>query len=132
MNDIGCDGAQLALFGAINQIRVVLSAPEHRCTAGIAAFGIILQRIAFGIFLLHQNQRRIRAERLVFQVHRYRLYFQLVDLVELFRFGEGCTSHAGELLVHTEVILNGDGSVCNVFWFNIDVLFGFYSLMQAF
>ena len=33
---------------------------------------------------------------------------ELVDLQELFRFGFGRTGHAGELLVHAEVVLEGD------------------------
>ena len=57
--------------------------------------------------------------------------FQPVDLVELGRFGFGRTGHAGQLLVHAEVILEGDGGERLVLALDLDVLFGFDRLMQS-
>ena len=33
-----------------------------------------------------------------------------IDVAELFFLGHGCTGHACQLLIHSEVVLEGDGS----------------------
>ena len=57
--------------------------------------------------------------------------FQPVDFVELGRFGLGRTGHAGQLFVHAEVVLEGDGREGLVLALDLDVLFGFDRLVQA-
>ena len=57
--------------------------------------------------------------------------FQPVDVVELGRFRLGCTGHAGQLFVHAEVILEGDGSERLVLALDLNVLFGLNRLVQA-
>src|SRR5207248_4525160 len=57
--------------------------------------------------------------------------FQLVNLVELGGLGFGSSGHAGELAVHAEIILEGDGSQRLVFALDLDFFFGFDGLVQA-
>ena len=48
--------------------------------------------------------------------------FQLVDLLELLGLGVGGAGHAGQLLVHAEVVLEGDGGQGLVFVLDLDRL----------
>ena len=56
---------------------------------------------------------------------------QLVDLLELRRFGFRRTGHAGQLLVHAEVVLEGDGGEGLVLALDLDAFLGFDGLVQA-
>ena len=56
---------------------------------------------------------------------------EFVDVVEFGGLGLSCSGHAGELLIETEVVLNGDGGVGLSFLLNVRALFGFYCLVQA-
>ena len=57
--------------------------------------------------------------------------FELVDLLEFGRFGFGRTGHAGQLLVHAEVVLEGDGGQRLVLALDLDAFLGFDGLVQA-
>ena len=57
--------------------------------------------------------------------------FELVDLVELGCFRFGRTGHAGQLLEHAEIILEGDGRQRLVFALDLDAFFGLNRLVQA-
>ena len=46
-----------------------------------------------------------------------------------FRFGR--TRHTRQLLVHAEIILNGDGRVRFIFFFEGDAFFGFHRLVES-
>ena len=54
---------------------------------------------------------------------------EFVDVVEFGGLGLSCSGHAGELLIETEVVLNGDGGVGLSFLLNVRALFGFYCLV---
>ena len=56
---------------------------------------------------------------------------QLVDLAELGILGECRTGHAGELVIQTEVVLQGDGGQRLVLLAHEHALFGLDGLMQA-
>ena len=56
---------------------------------------------------------------------------RLIDLVELSRFGFRRTGHAGQLLVHAEVVLEGDGSERLVLALDLYVLLRFDGLVQS-
>ncbi len=56
---------------------------------------------------------------------------ELVDLSELGGFGLGGAGHAGELLVHAEVVLEGDGGERLVFLADVDAFLGFDGLVQS-
>ena len=57
--------------------------------------------------------------------------FELVDLLELGGFGFRRTGHAGQLLVHAEIILEGDGGERLVLALDLDAFLGFDRLVQA-
>ena len=56
---------------------------------------------------------------------------ELVDLVELGRLGLGGAGHARELLVHPEVVLEGDGREGLVLPLDLDLLLGLHGLVEA-
>ena len=56
---------------------------------------------------------------------------ELVNLVELGGFGFRGSGHAGKLLVHAEIILEGDGGERLVFALDLDAFLGFHGLVQA-
>ena len=56
---------------------------------------------------------------------------ELVDLAELLRLGLGRAGHAGELLVHAEVVLEGDGGERLVLALDLHLLLGLDRLVQA-
>ena len=55
---------------------------------------------------------------------------QLVDLLELRRLGVGRSGHAGQLLVHAEVVLEGDGGQGLVFVLDLDLFLGLQGLVE--
>ena len=57
---------------------------------------------------------------------------ELVDLGEFVGFGRRRAGHAGELLIKTEIILEGDRGERHVLRLHRDMFFGFERLMQAF
>ena len=56
---------------------------------------------------------------------------ELVDLVELLGLGVGRAGHAGELVVHAEVVLEGDGGERLVLALDLHLLLGLDGLVQA-
>ena len=56
---------------------------------------------------------------------------ELVDLLELGRFRFGRTGHAGQLLVHAEVVLEGDGGERLILALDLDAFLGFDGLVQT-
>ena len=57
--------------------------------------------------------------------------FELVNLLELGGFRIGRTGHAGQLLVHAEVVLEGDGRQRLVLALDLDAFLGFDGLVQS-
>src|ERR1035441_1390795 len=58
-------------------------------------------------------------------------YSELVDFVEFGGLGFGGTSHAGQFLVHAEVVLESDGGEGLVLALDLDAFLGFDGLVQA-
>jgi len=56
---------------------------------------------------------------------------EIVDLLEFEGLGLGRAGHAGELLIHAEIVLEGDGGQGLVLVFDLDVLLGLQGLMQT-
>ena len=56
---------------------------------------------------------------------------ELVDIPELTSLGNGSTCHTRQLVVHAEVVLQGDGSVSLCGILHLDVLFGLHCLVQT-
>ena len=64
-------------------------------------------------------------------VRRNDIQVQLINVMELCGFSLGGASHAGQLLVEAEVILNRDRGECLRLAVNLHSLFGFNGLMQT-
>ncbi len=58
-------------------------------------------------------------------------HFQLVNLIKFRRFGFRRAGHAGQLLVHAEIILERDGGQRLVLALDLDAFLGFHGLVQA-
>ena len=56
---------------------------------------------------------------------------KVVDLAELGGLGIGCSGHSGELVVHSEEVLECDGGQCLVLSQDLNVLFRLDGLVQA-
>ena len=56
---------------------------------------------------------------------------EIVDFLEFGGFGFRGTGHAGQLLVHAEIILEGDGGERLVLALDLDVFLGFHGLVQT-
>ena len=65
-------------------------------------------------------------------VGRHFEHFEAVDVHEFVGFGQRRAGHAGELLVHAEIVLEGDRGERLVFRLDRLVLLGFQRLMQPF
>ncbi len=126
------DGAQLAFLGAVDHIGVILAPPEKGLFAFVFRTGVIGVAVVLLVLGFHRHQGGFGRHGLVIQVGGDGQDFQLVDLGEFFRFGEGRTGHTGQLVVHAEVVLQGDGGVGDVFRLHLDALFGLHGLVQPF
>ena len=84
----------------------------------------------FGAFCFINNIRIVNTDHRF--VGRNNNYIQAVNFLEFLFFRFGGTSHAAELVVHTEVVLEGNSCQSLAFAFNFNSFFGFNSLMQAF
>ena len=58
--------------------------------------------------------------------------FETVDVAEFLRFRRGRAGHAGQLLVHAEIVLEGDGGQRLVLRLDRHMFLGFQRLVQAF
>ena len=100
-------------------------------------------RLSLGVALLDVggNCSELRVNRAVHQiivvhsldrlVGRDHLDGNVIDLAELCVLGHGGTGHAGELVIHEEVILESDGGECLVLLANDHAFLCLYGLMQA-
>ncbi len=104
-------------------------ADEHRLASLITLDEILYDGVEFGplghvhhVGLIGPHHRL---------VGRHRNNGEAVDLGELSRFGQGGPGHAGELLVHAEVVLQGDGGEGLVLFLDAHTLLRLDGLMQA-
>ena len=58
-------------------------------------------------------------------------HVEFVDIVKLACFGDGGTSHTGELVVHAEIVLKSNGGERLCGGFNLHVLLGLHCLVQS-
>ena len=93
LDDVGDDGVELGILGAVDEVLLVLA--DHRA------------------------------------VRRDRDDAQTVDLLELALLGLGGTRHAGELVVHAEIVLQGDRREGLVLVLDLDMFLGLEGLVQT-
>ena len=105
-------------------------ADQHRLAALLAVLdqrddgAVFLDRGAIDLVVVVDAHQR--------HVGRHLENLEAVDVDELVGFGERRAGHAGELLVHAEVVLEGDRGERLVFRLDRLVLLGFERLVQAF
>ena len=64
-------------------------------------------------------------------IGRYLYNIELIDVPEFAGFGDGRTGHSGKFVIHSEVVLQGDGGKRLCSRLDLDVLFGFHGLVQT-
>ena len=103
-------------------------AHQNRLAGGVDGLDL-LGRVAEFLFLGAVNDVLIflADQRPVGGNHRD---FELVNLLEFRRFGFRRTGHAGELLVHAEIVLEGDGGERLVLALDAHAFLGFHGLVQ--
>ncbi len=105
-------------------------AHQHRLAAPVALADVLDGRLVFfARGFIDPVELIIAPTRLVGR-HHHR--FQAIDLLELIGFGIGGASHAGQLGVKAEVVLEGNRRHGLVFGLNGDAFLGFHRLVQAF
>ncbi len=103
-------------------------ADQHRLAAGLAVVdqrqdrAVFLDRRAIDLVVVVEPHHR--------HVGRHLDHFEIVDVDELVRLGQRRAGHAAELLVHAEVVLEGDRGQRLVLGLDRLVLLGFERLVQ--
>ena len=104
-------------------------AQQHRPPAGIQLCDLLDHRVELGVLRLVDEVGLIGANHR--SVRRNDHDIEVVDLLELLPLRPGCAGHSRQLLVHTEVVLEGDTRQGDVFPLNVNPFLGFDRLMQA-
>ena len=115
-------GQDLALFHADG-------AHQHGLTVLVALHDLLDDRAVLAVHGLVDGVRVVHA--LAGAVGGHGDDVQAVDLGELGGFGLGGTGHAGQLFVHPEVVLEGDGGQRLALGGDLHALLGLDGLMQA-
>ena len=124
------DGAEFGFLGAVDHIRVIFSFVVNRLARvfRVGVVGVFISVLVPGFFF---DQCAALLPGGVFQVGRDRDDVQTVDFVKFLFFRQSRSGHTADLVVHTVVVLQGDGSVGDVFRLHLDAFLGFNGLMQA-
>ncbi len=125
------DRAHFRLDRFINDIGIILAAIEQWCLFPVFPLCKITVRISVLVLRFDFCKQGSVAKCLIFEVRRDRHHFQIVNLAELFCFRQRGACHTGQLLIHTEVILQRDGGVGYVLRLDLRAFLGFHSLVQA-
>ena len=104
-------------------------AHQHRPSGSVQVLDLVDNRAELLALRTVDHVRVLDADQRA--VRRDHEHFELVDLVELGRLGLGRTGHARELLVHPEVVLEGDGREGLVLALDLHLLLGLDRLVQA-
>ena len=95
----------------------------------VGRYDVLDHRLPLGLGSL-ENQVRIVFSHHI-QVGGDDCNLQAINLIKLVGLGGGGTGHAGQLLVHSEVVLKGDGGVGYAFPLDFHPLLGFNGLVEA-
>ena len=104
-------------------------ADQHGLALFVTLDDLLDDRAVLAVFVFIDHVRVVDADDRL--VRRDLDDVEMVDRVELLRFGGGGAGHAGELAVQTEIILEGDRGQGLVFLLHVDVLLGLDGLVQA-
>ena len=104
-------------------------ADEHRAALLADFFYLFDHRLELGFLVLEYLVAGIFAHHRLVGGDDHHL--QLVDLVELLGLGYGRAGHAGQLGIHAEVVLDGDGGEGLGLLLHLDVFLGLDGLVQA-
>ena len=104
-------------------------ADQDRLARSVALLDFPDDGAVLGVLRLVDDVRQIAADSRF--VGRDDVDVEFIDLVEFVFFRLGRTGHAGQLVVHTEVVLEGNRSQGLAFALDLDVFLGFDGLMQA-
>ena len=102
---------------------------QHRLTGSGTSFDIFDNCLNFFRFGHIDQIRHIFTDHRT--VGRYNHGIQLIDRAEFKGFGIGCTGHPRQLLVQTEVVLEGDRGQSLVLVLDLHALFGLNGLVQT-
>ena len=114
------------LFGLSNGS----STNQYRTAGLMAFFNLVDCCLVFGNTCFIDNIRIVNTDHRL--IGRYNNNRQIINLLELLLLSLSGTGHAGELFVHTEVVLEGNSCQCLAFAFYLYAFLSFDSLMQAF
>ena len=87
------------------------------------------RRVEFLVLRFEDNVGLVDAQKR--PIGRNQSHVEVVDLRELFGLGIRGTRHAGELVVHAEIVLEGDRREGLALAANLDAFFGFDGLMKT-
>ena len=104
-------------------------AHQHGLAGGVTLGDVVHHRVELGLLGLEDEVRVVGADHL--HVRRDGHHGQPVGRGELAGLGLGRAGHARELLVHAEVVLQGDGGPGVVLLFDRHPLLGLHRLVQA-
>ncbi|MNC10300.1 hypothetical protein D3C75_579390 [compost metagenome] len=102
---------------------------QHRLFVLMPFDDFLHYRTELACFGLVHHVRQILPDHRPVGGHHYNL--QAIDLLELFFLGLCRTGHTGQLAVHPEVVLEGDGGQRHAFILDFDAFLGLNRLMQA-
>ncbi len=104
-------------------------AHQNRLPSPITAFNLIDHGAELASFGLVDHIRMIHPDHRLIGGNDHHIH--AVNPAKLLLFRLGCTGHTGQLLVHAEVVLEGDRSEGLAFPFHPHPFFGFDGLMEA-
>ena len=104
-------------------------ADQHRLAGFSQLLNLVGDREVFFFLRAKNDVGILQPQHLL--VGRNDHHFQLVNLVELGRFRFRRAGHAGELLEHAEIILEGDGGERLILALDLHAFLGFDRLVQA-
>ena len=123
------DAAPAQLVGEVLALLDRGGADQHRLAGGVPLDDVLDDRVELGLLGPVDEVGLVGADHR--PVRRDADDAELVDRVELGRLGLGRAGHAGELVVHAEVVLQGDRGERLVLVLDLDALLGLDRLVHA-
>ena len=100
------------------------------CLPFVGVRDVVDDRLELGLLGAIDHVRHVVADHGLVGGHHD--HFQVVDALELLFLGLGRAGHAGQLVVHAEEVLEGDGRQRHGFLLHLDAFLGLDGLVQTF